>query len=127
MNESRRQKRVSSLIKEELSRLFIDLIQDSSSGLITITRVEMSKDLKTAYVYLSLFGFEDDDKVIEFLERRKGFLRKSVASRTELKYNPMLIFSLDRIYEYEEKIDKIIENLRENEKRTPRSDKQKDT
>jgi ribosome-binding factor A len=127
MNESRRQKRVSSLIKEELSRLFIDLIQDSSSGLITITRVEMSKDLKTAYVYLSLFGFEDNDKVIEFLERRKGFLRKSVASRTELKYNPMLIFSLDRIYEYEEKIDKIIENLRENEKRTPRSDKQKDT
>lgn len=127
MSESRRQKRVSSLIKEELSRLFIDLIQDSSSGLITITRVEMSKDLKTAYVYLSLFGFEDNDKVLEFLERRKGFLRKSVASRTELKYNPMLIFSLDRIYEYEEKIDKIIENLRENEKRTPRSDKQKDS
>ncbi len=127
MSESRRQKRVSSLIKEELSRLFIDLIQNSSSGLITITRVEMSKDLKTAYVYLSLFGFEDNDKVLEFLERRKGFLRKSVASRTELKYNPMLIFSLDRIYEYEEKIDKIIENLRENEKRTPRSDKQKDS
>jgi ribosome-binding factor A len=127
MNESRRQKRVSSLIKEELSRLLIDFIQDSSSGLITITRVEMSKDLKTAYVYLSLFGFEDNDKVIEFLEKRKGFLRKSVASRTELKYNPMLIFSLDRIYEYEDKIDKIIENLRENEKRTPRSDKQKDS
>lgn len=127
MNESRRQRRVSSLIKEELSRLFIDLIQDSSSGLITITRVEMSKDLKTAYVYLSLFGFEDNDKVLEFLERKKGFLRKSVASRTELKYNPMLIFSLDRIYEYEEKIDKIIKNLRENEKRTPRSDKQKDS
>lgn len=127
MSESRRQKRVSSLIKEELSRLFIDLIQDSSSGLITITRVEMSKDLKTAYVYLSLFGFEDNDKVLEFLERRKGFLRKSVASRTELKYNPMLIFSLDRIYEYEEKIDKIIKNLRENEKRTPGSDKQKDS
>lgn len=127
MNESRRQRRVSSLIKEELSRLFIDLIQDSSSGLITITRVEMSKDLKTAYVYLSLFGFEDNDKVLEFLERKKGFLRKSVASRTELKYNPMLIFSLDRIYEYEEKIDKIIKNLRENEKRTPGSDKQKDS
>jgi ribosome-binding factor A len=127
MNESRRQRRVSSLIKEELSRLFIDLIQDSSSGLITITRVEISKDLKTAYVYLSLFGFEDNNKVLEFLERRKGFLRKSVASRTELKYNPMLIFSLDRIYEYEEKIDKIIKNLRENEKRTSRSDKQKDS
>ena len=126
MSESRRQKRVSSLIKEELSRLFIELIQGYFSGLITITRIEMSKDLKTAYVYLSLFGFEDNDKVLEFLEKKRGFLRKSIASKIKLKYNPMLLFSLDRIPEYEEKIDKIIENLRKNEKGTHRSDKQED-
>ena len=126
MSESRRQKRVSSLIKEELSRLFIELIQGYFSGLITITRIEMSKDLKMAYVYLSLFGFEDNDKVLEFLEKKKGFLRKSIASKIKLKYNPMLLFSLDRIPEYEEKIDKIIENLRKNEKGTHRSDKQED-
>lgn len=127
MSESRRQKRVSSLIKEELSRLFIELIQDYFSGLITITRIEMSKDLKTAYVYISLFGFEDNDKVLEFLEKKRGFLRKSIASRIKLKYNPMLIFSLDRIPEYEERIDKIIENLKKNEKGTHRSDKQEDS
>ena len=126
MSESRRQKRVSSLIKEELSRLFIELIQGYFSGLITITRIEMSKDLKMAYVYLSLFGFEDNDKVLEFLEKKKGFLRKSIASKIKLKYNPMLLFSLDRIPEYEERIDKIIEDLRKDEKGTHRSDNQED-
>lgn len=116
MSDSRRQKRVSSLIKEELSRLFIEFIQDSSSGLITITKVEMSKDLRTAYIYLSLFGCREKEKILDLLEKRKGFLRKSIASKTKLKYNPLLIFSLDPTADYEERIDKIIKNMRKNER-----------
>jgi len=115
MNESRRQKRVSSLIKEELSSLFLEIRQDSFPGLVTITRVEMSKDLKTAHVYLSLYGFKEKEKVLDSLESRKGFFRKAIASRTKLKYNPMLIFYLDKSPEYEERIDKIIEDLKKNE------------
>lgn len=112
MEESRRQKRVASLLKEELSRLLIELFQDSSSGIITITRVEVSKDLKAARVYLSLYGYEKKEKILDFLEKRKGFLRKSVASKTKLKYNPLLIFSLDPTEDYQEQIDKIIEDIR---------------
>lgn len=116
MSNSRRQKRVSSLIKEELGRLLIELIQDSISGLITITRVEMSKDLKTAYVFISLFACREKEKILDLLERRKGFLRKSIASKTKLKYNPLLIFSLDETSDYEDRIDKIIKNMRKNER-----------
>lgn len=110
MNITRRQKRVSSLIKEEVSRLLIEAIQDPSSGLITVTRVEMSKDLKTAHIYFSFFGHERKETILELLEKRKGYLRKSVASKVKLKYNPMLIFSLDPTQDIEEKIDKIIKN-----------------
>lgn len=116
MSDSRRQKRVSSLIKEELSRLLIELIQDSSSGLITITRLEMSKDLKTAYIFISLFGCREKEKILDLIEKRKGFLRKSIASKTKLKYNPLLNFSLDETPEYEKRIDKIIKNMRKNER-----------
>ena len=49
------------------------------------------------------------------LEERKGFLRKSIASKTKLKYNPMLIFSLDTTPDYEEKIDKIIRRIKNEE------------
>jgi len=82
---TRRQKRVASLIKEELSLLLVEKIQDSSSGLITITRVEMSPDLKTAHIYLSIFGGEQKEAILELLDKKKGYLRKSIASRKNKK------------------------------------------
>ena len=112
---SRRQKRVASLIKEQLSHLLIEGIQDSSSGLITITRVEMSPDLKTAHIYLSVFGGEQDEAILELLEEKKGYLRKSIATKVKLKYNPLLIFSFDPNPDYEEKIDKLIKHIKKDE------------
>ena len=116
MDPSRRQKRVASLIKEELSRLLIEGIQDSSSGLITVTRVEMSKDLKTAHIYLSTLGSSQKDTILSVLEKKRGYLRKSIASKVKLKYNPMLIFSLDPSAEYEEKIENLLKKIRKDEK-----------
>jgi ribosome-binding factor A len=116
MNTSLRQKRVASAIKEEISRLLIEEIQDSSSGLITVTRVEMTPDLMTAHIYLSIFGGGEKEATLRLLERKKGFLRKSIASKVKLKYNPMLIFSFDPSLDYEARIDKILENMKKNEK-----------
>ncbi len=112
MTESRRQKKVASLIKEALSRLLIESIQDSSSSLITVSKVEMTPDLKTAHVYLSYFSQVPDLSILKRLESRKGYLRRSIASQTNLKYNPMLIFSIDPSRAYEESIDNILERLK---------------
>ena len=116
MQDSRRQKRVSNLIKGELSQLVIESFQDSSSGLITITSVSMSKDLKTAHVYLSVLGHSPKQEIVDQLNEKKGYLRKVIASRIKLKYNPMLFFSLDESFDYEERIQKIIDTLKRNEK-----------
>ncbi len=109
MNESRRQKRVGSLIQHALARILIQEIQDSSSGLITVTRVEVSADLKTARVTLSAYGEVDKKQLLDGLERRKGYLRKALASEIKLKYNPTLIFDLDKTPEYESRIDSLLE------------------
>lgn len=117
MEESRRQKKVSSLIKGVLSQILIDKVQDTfGSSLITITRVETTKDLKIAHVYLSLLGNEPKERILEMLNDRVGYFRKYVASRTDLKYNPMLIFSLDPVLDYEEKIDILFEKLKKDER-----------
>jgi ribosome-binding factor A len=116
MNTTRRQKKVSSLIKEEISRLLIGEIQDAFSGLITVTKVEMAADLKTAYIYLSIFGVEHEETVLEFLDKKKGYLRKAIASKVKLKYNPMLIFSKDPGPGYQSKIDRLLEDIKKNEK-----------
>ncbi len=116
MNASRRQKRVSSLIKERLAEILIEDIQDSSSGLITVTRVKMSADLRTAYVFLSTFGQGDKKELLANLEKKKGQLRKTIASAIKLKYNPSLIFALDQTAEYESHIDELLEQIKKHEK-----------
>jgi len=118
MTESRRQKRIASLIKKELSLLLVDIIQDSSSRLISITGIEMSKDLKTARILLSIFPNREKEAILELLNKRTGYLRKFIASKTKLKYNPMLIFSLDPGLDYEQKIDNLISKIKNDEKRS---------
>ena len=119
-----RQKKVARLIKETLGSLLIEFIQDSHSGLITITRVEMSKDLKKAFVYVSAISPKTD--AVDVLNGKKGYLRKSIALKTKLKYNPMLIFSLDPILAQEERIDELLKGLKNDERRNHRTDQEQD-
>jgi ribosome-binding factor A len=126
MNESRRKNRVASLIKDALGPLLIQEVQSPTSGLITVTRVEVSADLLTAHVYLSVYGGGDKEKVLALLEMRKGYVRKILASRVKLKYNPQLIFALDPVPEYEEKIDRVLGALKKDEKAPGRPDQPKD-
>ena len=116
--ENRRQKQVSSVIKETLGRQILENFRDTINGLVTISKVEMTKDLKKAYIYLSFFGQEDKDVVLAKIKDKSGFLRKTVASNTKLKYNPELIFFLDLAPEHEEKIDQLIKFINKNEKKS---------
>ncbi len=115
MESSRRPKRVASLIKEALGRILLREFQ-GGSGLITVTRVEMTADLQSACVYLSFFGGIDEDKALELIEKRKGYLRKSIASEVQLKYNPHLIFVRDPAPEHERRLDSLMENLKDDDK-----------
>ncbi len=106
--EGRRQKRVSNLIQDELSRVFIQEVQPLFDCIITVTRVEMPADLKTATVFFTVMGQADKDRVAESLGQRAGHFRKILASTVNLKYNPELFFVLDPVPEYESRIDELI-------------------
>jgi ribosome-binding factor A len=110
-----RARRVAQLIQEELGRLMIREFQDPSSGLVTVTRVEVTPDLLNAHVYLSVFGAGDPQAFLDKLETSKGYIRKTLASRVKLKYNPALFFSLDPGPEYADKIDQLIEQAKKHE------------
>jgi ribosome-binding factor A len=107
-----RTRRVAELVQAELSRLLISEFQDPVSGLLTVTRVEMTPDLLTARVFLSVFGADDPNTQLDRLERAKGLIRKALASRVKLKYNPQLIFTLDPGPEHQDRIDKLIEETK---------------
>jgi ribosome-binding factor A len=110
--EGRRQQRVSSLLQEALSRLLIQEVQNFSKSLVTVTRVEVTADLMTARVFISVYGPDDPHVIMARLEKRTGFLRKTLASLVKLKYNPMLFFSLDPTPAYEQRIDELLQSAK---------------
>ena len=115
MEEKLRQKKIARVIRETLAQSVSQLFPDSAFGLLSITRVQMSVDLRTAHVFFSVFEAQDPQEILSILQANKGELRKSIASKTKLKYNPMLIFSLDQTPSYEKKIDRILDDLGKNE------------
>jgi ribosome-binding factor A len=113
MREERiRVRRVSELIQAELGRMLIREFQDASTGIVTVTRVEMTPDLLSAKVYVAVYGAEDPSAVVAALEKSRGHIRKALASRVRLKYNPELFFLLDPGPEYEERIDRLIDEAK---------------
>ncbi len=104
-----RAQRVAQLIKEELGRLVIREYQDATTGFMTVTRVEMPADLRTAHVFVAVFGTDHPEAAVERLEAHKGAIRRALASTVKLKYNPELFFALDHGPEHDEKIGKLIE------------------
>ncbi len=115
-NKSRRQKKVQSLLQDVLSRTLLESSIGGPSAMISITGIEMTRDLRIAYIYLSVFGTTDEKEVVEELNQKKGYFRKAIASQTKLKYNPMLIFNLDPRFEQKERIEKILKDIKDNER-----------
>jgi ribosome-binding factor A len=114
--KSFRTRRVAELIRTELSRLLITDFQDPASGLLTVTRVEMTPDLLTARVFLSVFGAADPAALLDRLERSRGALRRALASRIKLKYNPELFFALDPGPEHQDRIDRLIDETKRHDR-----------
>lgn len=116
--ESRRQKKIASLIQEALGPLLITEFQPESGGLVTVTRVEVQADLRSACVYLSVLGPADPAEALARLESRAGQMRRLLASAVKLKYNPQLIFRLDPSAAEIERIERILEGSKKEDGRS---------
>lgn len=111
MSSSLRQKKVASLVRQELSQILLDFFQGEDAGPVSITRVDMTNDLKTAHVFISFFNNQKQEHLLKELDRRKRYLRKLIAPKIDLKYNPLLIFSIDPLLSIDEKLDNIFANI----------------
>ena len=104
--------RVSGLIQEVLSELLKKDIHDPRLKMATITNVKMSRDLKLARVYFSIFG--DSSKAqaaADGFESARGFIKRSIASKLSLRYMPDLKFFYDESFEYGSHIDELLRKI----------------
>jgi len=108
---SHRVDKVERLIKEEVSLIFLEKLQEPEYGFITITNVKVSPDLKIAKIYLSVFEKEKRELVLDRLQTKMGFIRSELAHRIRIKFTPELKFFIDDTLDYVEKIEGIIEKI----------------
>ena len=104
--------RVAEEIQRILSQIFLSEIQIPSAGLLTITRVETSRDLRNAHVYFSFLNPKiEEENIIAAVIRRRKEIRYHLGSRLGIKYVPQLRFHLDLAAKRSARIDEIISEL----------------
>lgn len=108
-----RTQRVAEEMKKEISNIIINEIKDPRiSGLITITSVDISDDLRHARVFVSIYGEKEEKmKTIEGLKNATGFIRREVGNRIRLRYTPEIVFKLDESIEHGINIAKLLKEV----------------
>lgn len=114
MTSSRRQRRVAELIKEEIGDLLGRRAHDPRLHWVTVTDVQVTPDLAIARVYYAVIGEEAEQEQARVgLEHARGYLRRELAARLQLRIVPQLEFLRDEALEYGRRIDALIDRIRE--------------
>ncbi len=113
---TRRTERLDSELRKEISAILSGPLKDRDpriSGIVSVTEVIVSPDLKTAKVYLSVFGGtpEKNKETFSLIRENAGFVRKQLASVMRLRTVPELTFLPDESFEYGAKMDKLFSDL----------------
>ncbi len=109
-----RKDRIASVLIRAVSEIIEHEIKDPRLGLVTITTVDVSSDLKKATVYFS--SLNDKNEGLATLNRAKGYIRTELANRVRMRYVPDIEFKIDNSYEYGKKIDALINEISKDNK-----------
>ena len=107
-----RMNRVDEQIKEEVSKIIDQEMHDPSlTGLISVTSVKTTPDLRYSRVFVSMIGAKDQKENLAILKKSSGFIRTLLAKRINLRITPELVFEFDESIEYGAKIDRILKDM----------------
>jgi ribosome-binding factor A len=106
--------KVKEAIKKEVSSIIHDELKDPRLGFVTVTDVELTKDMRYAKVFFSVLGKEEDyEKTKEALDSALGFIRRLIARRIQLRFTPEISFREDRSSEYSVHIQQVLDEIKE--------------
>ena len=109
--KNRRIQRVSELVKQVISEVFLEL-NFTDCGLVTVTSAEISPDLHDGRVYVSVIGSaEQKRRAMATLDQQHGRIQHELAHRVILKYTPRLKFILDETELEARRIEHLLDDL----------------
>ena len=114
---NRRIERVNQQIREEIAALLQRETQDPRlRGMISITDVDTSADLRNATVHVSIMGSEEEVRqTVLALQHAAGYFRREIAGRLRLRHVPELSFKLDTSIEQGARVLEILREIHEGE------------
>ena len=104
--------RVDEEIKKYISAIIMNDIKDPNlTGIISVTKVKVTPDLKYAKVYVSILNATNTKQDLAILKKSAGLTRSLLAKRMNLRITPEIIFELDESMEYGARIDSILKEI----------------
>ncbi len=104
--------RIDEEYRKELSQIIgYELKNPNVTGLVSVTKVKVTNDLKYAKVYVSILNSKNIKDTLAALKKSSGFIRSELARRVNLRNTPEIIFELDDSLEYGAKIDTILKEI----------------
>lgn len=112
--KTHRPARVGELIKREVGEMLLrQQIKDLQGGLVSVTDVEVSGDLRLAKIFVSIYGTEAvQGATMSALTASQGFVRQEIGRRIRLRYTPDVTFVQDRSLERGARISRLLDQLR---------------
>ena len=117
MSTHNRPERVAQMVQQLLGERFARGMRDPRIGLVTITGVKMSPDLREATVFWTVHGDADQRKhTATGLDKARGFLRHEIGTELKLRITPNLHFIYDEAIDRGERIEQLIRQVHEEDK-----------
>ena len=103
-------------INDDIQRVLAAKLRDVKDprvqqGMISVTRVETTGDLRYCKVWLSVLGLENEKEFRKGLKSASGWLRRELGAVLDLRYTPELVFEVDRSIEYGAHISEMLNSL----------------
>jgi ribosome-binding factor A len=109
---SRRTERLAEELREEVALLIAGELKDPRIGFVTVTRVEVTPDLRTARIYVGVLGTEKQRTTsLAALKQGAGFLRRALGRTLRLRYTPELVFQYDEGLEASDRVAKLLAEI----------------
>ena len=109
MAKQLRIEKLQELIKQEMGKMLLTDLKDPRIGFVTVTDVEMTGDLRSAKIFVSIMGDEQQIKnSLDGLQSALGFIRREIGQRIKIRFTPEISFALDTSLDYGDHIQKLL-------------------
>ena len=110
---TRRTERLEGEIREAVAEIIGTALKDPRIGFVTVTRVDLTADLRSARVHVGILGEQADrEKTLAGLRRAAGFVRRELGRRIRARHTPEIEFHYDAGLDATERVARLLEETR---------------